>query len=194
MVSAGFLAHAVASALCRGFGWLPPCLPLAALAVLVALAALIVPAALVVPTHCCLGYSRTSLPSLCGHSTEENPGNQRSRLGSVTSNAGDPHNLNARTPAHTTATTTERRDNGVRTVASALRRGLGESAPAAGFPRQSPAASSRNLWLQLPPALEQNAQSAVHAPIGAFINAQSAVRAPTDPHALGGKRSSPHNR
>src|SRR5699024_4446568 len=87
-------------------------------------------------------------PSLCGHSTEENLGNQRSRLGSVTSNAGDPHNLNARTPAHTTATTTERRDNGVRTVASALRRGLGESAPAAGFPRQSPAASSRNLWLR----------------------------------------------
>src|SRR5699024_5463290 len=122
------------------------------------------------------------------------PGNQRSRLGSVTSNAGDPHNHNARTPAHTTATTTERRDNGVRTVASALRRGLGESAPAAGFPRQSPAASSRNLWLQLPPALEQTAQTEGHAPIEAFINVQSAVPAPTVPHALVGKWSSPPNR
>src|SRR5699024_12666731 len=70
--------------------------------------------------HCCPGVSRTCLPSVCGHSLEDIASNQRSRLGSVTSNAGEPHDLNARTPAHTTATTTERRDNGVRGIFQAV--------------------------------------------------------------------------
>src|SRR5699024_5518679 len=77
----------------------------------------------------CPGFSRTSLlPRLLAHLTalalwslhRGKSENQRSRLGSVTSNAGEPHNLNARTPAHTTATTTERRDNGVRGIFQAV--------------------------------------------------------------------------
>src|SRR5699024_12777401 len=64
--------------------------------------------------------SCTSFLSLCDHATVENPIKQRSHLGSVTSNVVEPHNLNALTPSHTTATTTELRNNGVRGIFQAV--------------------------------------------------------------------------